>query len=339
MCPAPHRKPYPSDVSDEEWSLVVPYLTLMTEAAPQRDYALRELFNALRYVIRYGIAWRAMPNDFPPWAAVYQQSQRWMAAECFEALAQDLRALLRLASGRAEEPTAAIIDSRTLRSTPESGTRAGYDGAKRKRGSKVHMAVDTLGHLLALHVTPADVGDRTAVKRLAPTSKMRPATASSWPTSTKATPVRRPPVPQRPRALRCTSSSCPKQSEVRAAAAALGGGTVLRVGHPLPPVGQGLRALRGNPRWLPRRRVRRIHAQAGRKPDAKYITPSSLFDIHARRICHVSNRLNHVPRRPWRRRRWPLGIAPKISPVVAILGIFLAASAIGFAAMILRLIR
>ena len=166
MCSAPHGKPYPSDVSDEEWSLVVPYLTLMTEAAPQRDHSLRELFNALRYVIRYGIAWRAMPNDFPPWAAVYQQSQRWMAAERFEMLAQDLRALLRLASGRAEEPTAAIIDSRTLRSTPESGTRAGYDGAKRQRGSKVHMAVDTLGHLLALHVTPADVGDRMAVKRL-----------------------------------------------------------------------------------------------------------------------------------------------------------------------------
>ncbi len=128
---------------------------------------MRELFNALRYVIRYGIAWRAMPNDFPPWAAVYQQMQRWMAAQCFEALAQDLRALLRLASGRKEEPTAAIIDSRTLRSTPESGPRAGYDGAKRKRGSKVHLAVDTLGHLLALHVTPADVGDRAAVARLA----------------------------------------------------------------------------------------------------------------------------------------------------------------------------
>ena len=74
--------------------------------------------------------------------------------------------MLRLAAGRKEDPTAAIIDSRTLRSTPESGTRAGYDGAKRKRGSKVHMAVDTLGHLLALHVTPADVGDRQAVARL-----------------------------------------------------------------------------------------------------------------------------------------------------------------------------
>jgi len=167
MSPAVSRKPYPSDISDEEWSLVVPYLTLMKEDAPQREYPLRELFNGLRYVIRYGIAWRAMPNDLPPWHAVHQQAHRWLAAGCFEALAQDLRAMLRLAAGRKEEPTTAIIDSRTLRSTPESGTRAGYDGAKRKRGSKVHMAVDTLGHLLALHVTPADVGDRQAVARLA----------------------------------------------------------------------------------------------------------------------------------------------------------------------------
>ena len=163
----PARKPYPSDVSDDEWSLAVPYLTLMREDADQREHPLRELFNGLRYVIRYGIAWRAMPNDLPPWHAIYQQTQRWLAAGCFEALAQDLRAVLRLAAGREAEPTAAIIDSRTLRSTPESGPRAGYDGAKRKKGSKLHLAVDTLGHLLALHVTPADVGDRAEVARLA----------------------------------------------------------------------------------------------------------------------------------------------------------------------------
>lgn len=163
----PIRKPYPSDVSDEEWSLVAPYLTLINETAPQRQHSLRELFNGLRYVLRYGIAWRAMPNDLPPWFAVYQQSQRWLAAGVFESLAQDLRAVLRLAAGRNEEPAAAIIDSRTLRSTPESGSRAGYDGAKRKRGSKLHMAVDTLGHLLALHVTPANVDDRAEVGKLA----------------------------------------------------------------------------------------------------------------------------------------------------------------------------
>src|SRR6185437_10521770 len=90
-----------------------------------------------------------------------------MVVGCFETLAQDLRAVLRMACGRPADPTAAVIDSRTLQSTPESSARAGYDGAKRKRGSKVHMAVDTLGHLLALHVTPADVGDREEVGHLA----------------------------------------------------------------------------------------------------------------------------------------------------------------------------
>jgi transposase len=75
-----------------------------------------------------------MPNDLPPWFAVYQQTQRWLQAGCFEALVHNLRAMLRMKDGRPPEPTVAIIDSRTLRSTPESGTRAGYDGAKRKRG-------------------------------------------------------------------------------------------------------------------------------------------------------------------------------------------------------------
>ncbi|MBD8549030.1 IS5 family transposase, partial [Sphingomonas sp. CFBP 8760] len=122
--------------------------------------------NGLRYIVKTGAPWRWMPNDLPPWAAVYQQTQRWLAAGCFEALVDDLRAVLRLAAGRKAEPTAAIIDSRTLRSTPESGERAGYDGGKRKKGSKIHMAVDTLGHLLALHVTPASAEDRGEVERL-----------------------------------------------------------------------------------------------------------------------------------------------------------------------------
>jgi transposase len=161
------RKPYPSDVSDEEWALVAPYLTLLPEDAGQREHPLREVFNGLRYVVKNGIPWRAMPHDLPPWAAVYQQAQRWLTAGCFEALVDDLRAMLRLAAGREAEPTAAVLDSRTLRSTPESGARAGYDGAKRKKGSKLHMAVDTMGHLLALHVTPAIADDRAEVGRLA----------------------------------------------------------------------------------------------------------------------------------------------------------------------------
>jgi transposase len=161
------RKAYPSDISDEEWALVAPYLTLMTEDAPQRDFPLREVFNGLRYIVKTGAPWRWMPHDLPPWHVVYQQSQRWIKARVFESLAYDLRAVLRIAEGRKESPTAAIVDSRTLQSTPESGARAGYDGAKRRKGSKVHLAVDTLGHLLALCVTAADEQDRAQVSELA----------------------------------------------------------------------------------------------------------------------------------------------------------------------------
>ena len=161
------RKRYPSDVTDDEWAFVAPYLTLMTEDAPQRQHDLREVFNGLRFIVRTGMQWRFMPNDLPPWHTVYQQTRRWLAAGVFEAIVHDLRELLRLVQGRAPTPTAAILDSRTLQSTPESGARAGYDGAKRKQGSKVHVAVDTLGQLLALHVTPANVQERSQVDTLA----------------------------------------------------------------------------------------------------------------------------------------------------------------------------
>jgi transposase len=161
------RRPYPSDVSDEEWAFVAPYLTLMKEDAPQRDHPLREVFNGLRWLARTGAEWRMMPHDLPPWYTVYQQTQRWLRAGVFEAIVHDLRRLLREIDERAPEPRAAILDSRTLQSSPESGGRAGYDGAKRRKGSKVHLAVDTLGHLLALLVTAADAQERAQVGALA----------------------------------------------------------------------------------------------------------------------------------------------------------------------------
>ena len=161
------RKRYPSDVSDEEWAFVAPYLVLLPLDAEQRKHDLREVFNALRWLVRSGAPWRYLPNDFPRWEAVYQKTQRWIHAGSFEAIVHDLRALLRLAQGRNAEPSAAILDGRTMQSTPESGARAGYDGYKRKKGSKVHLAVDTLGHLLALHVTPANEQERAQVNELA----------------------------------------------------------------------------------------------------------------------------------------------------------------------------
>ena len=163
------RKAYPSDVSDAEWAFAAPYLALLPEGCGQREHPLREVFNALRWLARTGAQWRMIPHDLPPWAAVYQQWQRWRDAGVFEAMAHDLRRLLRVLSGRRPQPTAAVFDSRTLQSTPESGGagRAGYDGAKRRKGSKAHAAVDTLGHLLALYVTAADEQDRAQVGELA----------------------------------------------------------------------------------------------------------------------------------------------------------------------------
>ena len=169
MAKPPIRKlhSYPTDVSDEEWEFCAPYLTLMKEEAPQRDYPLRTVFNALRWMVRAGCPWRLLPNDLPPWTVVHQQTLRWIDAGCFEAMAHDLRMLLRELCARASQPTAVILDARTVQSTPESGARAAYDGHKRRKGSKVHIAVDTLGHLLALKVTPANQQERAQVGALA----------------------------------------------------------------------------------------------------------------------------------------------------------------------------
>ncbi|MBN9390893.1 MAG: IS5 family transposase [Chloroflexi bacterium] len=160
-----------------ERAFVAPYLALMIEEAPQRDYPLREVFNGLRWIVRAGASWRMMPHDLPPYYTVFQQTQRWFKAGVFEDIVHDLRELLRLAASREAEPSAAIYDGRTLQSTPESGGRAGYDGHKRRKGSKVHLAVDTLGHLLALHVTPANEQERAQVAELS--RKVQEATGES----------------------------------------------------------------------------------------------------------------------------------------------------------------
>lgn len=152
------RKRYPRDGSDDERAF----------CAPPRDPSRRELFHGLRWFVRAGCPWRRMPHDLPPWPAVHQQAQRWVRAGCFENTAADLRLLLRSSADRNAPPSAAILDSRTLPSPPASGSRAGDDGAKKRKGSKVHAAVGTLGQLLAVTVTSANESDRAQVNDLAP---------------------------------------------------------------------------------------------------------------------------------------------------------------------------
>ena len=150
-------------MSDEEWAFVAPYLALLPEDAGQRRYALREVFNALRYLVWTGAPWRALPHDLPPWIVVYQQARRWLAAGSFEALVADLRLLLRLAAGRRGQPTAAILDSRTLQSTP------GERGAGRLRRAQAAQGLQGArggrhpGAPAGAAVTPANAQDRAQV--------------------------------------------------------------------------------------------------------------------------------------------------------------------------------
>jgi transposase len=171
------RKAYPSDVSDEAWAFGAPSLTLMKEDAPHREHSLREVFNGLRSSVRPGAPWRMMPNDLPPWHTVYQQTQRWLKAGVFEEMVRDRRMLIREIAGRMPQPRAALLDSRTLPSTPERGGRAGDDGHQRRNGAQVHLAVDTLGQVLAVVVTPANEQDRAQVAALA--AQMQEATGES----------------------------------------------------------------------------------------------------------------------------------------------------------------
>ena len=154
---------YPSDVKEDEWAFVSPYLALMQEDAPQRQYPLRALFNALRYLAHTGCPWRYLPHDLPPWQPVYQPWVRWRDARVFESIVHDLQRLL---LGRPPTPTAIVLDGRTLQSTLESGHGAGYDGAKKRTGRKAHIAVYTLGHVLSVVITPANEQERAQVGEL-----------------------------------------------------------------------------------------------------------------------------------------------------------------------------
>ncbi len=247
------RTPYPSDVSDEEWVFVAPYLTLIRPNAPQRRHNLREVYNALRWIVRAGAPWRMLPTNFPPWEAVYQQTQRWLAAGVFEAMVPDLRVLLRWLRGRADAPTATILDSRTLQSTSESGHRAGYDEYKRRKGSKIHAAVDTLGELLALIVTPASALARAQVRELA--AAVQAATGDH----VELAFVDQRYIGSRSRGRardRADGRRCPRSSAVSCRCRDAGWSSAIPPGEPAPATGAGFRTAAGNGGWPALRGVR-----------------------------------------------------------------------------------
>ena len=161
----PARRPYDTDLSDEEWRTLKP---LVPEAKPEgrpRAHEARELLNAIFYVVRGGYAWRLLPHEFPPWKTVYHYFRSWRIDGTWERMHAALRERLRVHGGRETTPSAAIIDSQTAKTTEKGGAR-GYDGGKKMNGRKRHLLVDTTGLVVGVAVHEANVADRDGARLL-----------------------------------------------------------------------------------------------------------------------------------------------------------------------------
>jgi len=157
--------PYPSDLSDAEWAILRPLLTPARQAGRPQRLDLRRIVEAVFYLLRTGCQWRAIPHEFPPWPAVYWHYAKWRRTGTWEEVNTALREAQRLRRGRAAQPTAAIIDSQSVRTTEAGGPR-GYDGGKKVSGRKRHVLVDTQGYLLKVCLHTADLHDRRGAEIL-----------------------------------------------------------------------------------------------------------------------------------------------------------------------------
>jgi putative transposase len=160
----PNDSIYSSDLTSAQWRLLKPLLPAPNRRGRPRTL-LRQVINAIFYVLRSGCQWRLMPKDFGPWATIYGWFRRWKMSGVWVQIHDRLRAQLRAAVGKRCRPTAAILDSQTVRSADHPGIR-GYDAAKKTKGRKRHLLVDTLGLILAIRVTPADVPERVGAQLL-----------------------------------------------------------------------------------------------------------------------------------------------------------------------------
>jgi putative transposase len=159
------RKPYPSDLADEQWALLEPLIPPAWPGGRPRKADMREVVNALFYLVREGCTWRALPHDFPPWRTVYNYFRWWTRDGTWQRLLDTLRPQARAQAGRAPTPRVACIDSQSAK-TAQGGEQVGTDGGKKVRGRKRHVVVDTLGLLLAAVVTAANVDDARAAQQL-----------------------------------------------------------------------------------------------------------------------------------------------------------------------------
>jgi len=158
--------PYPSDLSDEEWTILEPLLSSVEKRGRPPKWPLRHVADAVFYLLRSGCSWRMLPKEYPPWQTVYYHFRKWRIDGRLRRAHNRLREAVRVAEGRETNPSAAVIDSQVVKTTPVGGPQRGYDGAKRMAGRKRHILVDTNGLLLAARVHGADLHDRDGGRRL-----------------------------------------------------------------------------------------------------------------------------------------------------------------------------
>jgi putative transposase len=165
--PMPSRKPYPTDLTDEQWELLEPFVRA-SECGPQEQlHPRREVVNAILYITHTGAQWRYMPHDLPDWQLVYHYFDLWKKNGTLKRIHDTLRKKARKKAGREAEPTASILDSQSVKTTEEAETK-GYDAGKKVKGRKRHLLVDTLGLVLLVWMSTADVQDRDAAQAVLP---------------------------------------------------------------------------------------------------------------------------------------------------------------------------